>query len=165
LEQFRITPKAVIFLDGKVLLLRKITGKWDLPGGRLNDGEEIESCLVREATEELGLGVTVGPLIQCNLRRLKDTRSSIAVITHLCKLNGNFSDIELSPEHAQARLFSRDEIDSLEMRAVYRKPVHKAFSQQMNTLDAQQAFHEMQSPRTDRSLFQKLLAHLFSSKG
>lgn len=165
MEQFRITPKAVIFLDGKVLLLRKITGKWDLPGGRLNDSEEIETCLVREATEELGLGIIVGPLIQCDLRRLKDARSSIAVITHLCKLNGAFSDIELSPEHTHAKLFSRDEIDSLEMRAVYRKSVRKAFDQQMNSPDAQQAFSEMHSSRANRSLFRKLMTRLFSSRG
>jgi len=144
-----------------VLLLRKITGKWDLPGGRLDDGEEIELCLAREAIEELGLEIIVGPLIQCNLRRQKDTWDSVAVIVHLCALNGAFSDIELSPEHTEARLFSRHEIDSLEMRAVYRKPVHEAFRQQMNNLNAQQAFHEMQSRRTDRSLLRRLAAYLF----
>ena len=163
MEQFRITPKAVIFLDDKVLLLRKLSGKWDLPGGRLNDGEEIESCLAREATEELGLEITVGPLIQCNLRRLKDTRSGVAIITHLCTLDGTFADIELSPEHTLARLFSRHEIDSLDLRAVYKKPVHKAFSQRMNSLYSYQAFPETKSPRAGRSLFQRLLAYLFSS--
>ena len=62
-EEFRITTKAVICLDGKVVLLRKSTGKWDLPGGRLGDGEEIEFGLTREAEEELGLEIVVGPLI------------------------------------------------------------------------------------------------------
>ena len=39
--------------------------KWDLPKGKLEDGEDIESCAVRETEEETGLkGVRIGkPLI------------------------------------------------------------------------------------------------------
>jgi 8-oxo-dGTP pyrophosphatase MutT (NUDIX family) len=39
--------------------------KWDLPKGKLEDGEDIESCAVRETEEETGLkGVRMGkPLI------------------------------------------------------------------------------------------------------
>ena len=157
-ELFRITTKAVICLDGKVVVLRKPTGKWDLPGGRLDDGEEIEFCLAREVAEELGLDIIVGPLIQCSLRRLTGPRCNVLVVAHLCTLSGAFSDIVLSTEHTEVRLFSRHEIDSLDMRQAYRKSVHMAFSQQMNGLDAHRAPGEPESPLRDRSFFQRLKA-------
>lgn len=52
---------------GEILLqLRK--GKWDLPKGKLDDGETIEECAVREVEEETGLkNVRIGELIGTTL--------------------------------------------------------------------------------------------------
>lgn len=36
-----------------LLIFRK--GKWDLPKGKLDDGEELEACAVREVEEETGI--------------------------------------------------------------------------------------------------------------
>jgi 8-oxo-dGTP pyrophosphatase MutT (NUDIX family) len=162
-EQFRITTKAVICLDDKVVLLRKSTGKWDLPGGRLGDGEDVEPGLKREAEEELGLAITVGPLIQCSLRRVAGAGSNVIVVAYLCTLSGVFSDIVLSTEHTDVRLFSRHEIDNLDMRESYRKSVHMVFSKPLNGLDTPPAFIDAVSPRTDPSFFQQLKARWVSS--
>lgn len=67
---FELTVKAVILSeDGKVLILKRsdsdrtAPGKFDLPGGRIEDGEDIEDSLEREIKEELGIEVEIGPII------------------------------------------------------------------------------------------------------
>ena len=39
---------------GKVLLLRNERDEWELPGGKLEVGEDPADCVVREITEESG---------------------------------------------------------------------------------------------------------------
>ena len=49
---------AVIRQDEVLLCQRRegaLAGKWEFPGGKLEDGETPEQCLVREIQEELGI--------------------------------------------------------------------------------------------------------------
>lgn len=55
----------VILRSGAVLLARrgpgrKHAGKWEFPGGRIEEGESPQAALVRELREELGIEATVG---------------------------------------------------------------------------------------------------------
>ncbi len=44
----------VVNENGDVLMIFR-RGKWDLPKGKLDDGEEIDECALREVSEETGL--------------------------------------------------------------------------------------------------------------
>ena len=64
----RIVTAAVIEKEGKVLIARraphsKLAGKWEFPGGKVEEGETLQDCLVRELSEELGIEVIVGRLL------------------------------------------------------------------------------------------------------
>lgn len=54
---------AVALNDGRILLVRRGTapaqGRWSLPGGRVEFGEDIHGAVLREFTEETGLEAVV----------------------------------------------------------------------------------------------------------
>ncbi|GAB0174822.1 MAG: hypothetical protein HHAS10_07010 [Candidatus Altimarinota bacterium] len=53
---YRLSVKALIHnSDGKFLLIKEENGLWELPGGGLDYGEELQECLRREIYEEMGL--------------------------------------------------------------------------------------------------------------
>lgn len=58
---YRVTIKGLCVRDGKVLMVREaksLSGKYELPGGGLDFGEDIKLGFVREVQEEMGLKVT-----------------------------------------------------------------------------------------------------------
>ncbi|MGN6618383.1 MAG: NUDIX hydrolase [Ilyomonas sp.] len=57
--------------DDLLMIYRR--GKWDLPKGKLDEGETIEACAVREVKEETGLKeITLGKLIGITHHRYFD---------------------------------------------------------------------------------------------
>jgi 8-oxo-dGTP diphosphatase len=59
----------LVFRQRKLLITQRhaeshLGGLWEFPGGKREPGETFEQCLVRELREELGIEVTLGPLIE-----------------------------------------------------------------------------------------------------
>ena len=67
IQRFEVSLKAFIVRDGRALFVREAdSGYWELPGGRIDVGEEWHphaDVLAREIREELGAGfqVVLGP--------------------------------------------------------------------------------------------------------
>ncbi len=56
------SPYLILIRDNKILLMRRINtgyedGKYGLPSGHLEDKESIKEGLIREAKEEIGIGI------------------------------------------------------------------------------------------------------------
>lgn len=54
----------LIIRDGRILIAQRLSdahlgGLWEFPGGKRQPGESFETCLQREAMEELGLVIAV----------------------------------------------------------------------------------------------------------
>lgn len=87
---------AVVFDGGRVLLVRRahapLKGEWNLPGGAVELGETLESALVREVTEETGLDISVGPVVEVldRVQRAPDGRVEyhFVIIDYLCTVRG-----------------------------------------------------------------------------
>ena len=59
----------LVFRHGRLLITQRhaqthLGGLWEFPGGKREPGETFEQCLARELLEELGIEISVGPLIQ-----------------------------------------------------------------------------------------------------
>ena len=54
---------AIIIEDGKILIAKRkdgnIKGKWEFPGGKVEENETFEDCLKREIKEELDMEIEI----------------------------------------------------------------------------------------------------------
>lgn len=97
---------AVIFdSSGRVLLChRRDCDRWNLPGGRVEDGEAPWAAVVREVREEVGLEVRVEKLLGLYM---VSSRNDM-VFNFRCVVVGG--DVCLSDEADQVAWFGRNEI-------------------------------------------------------
>jgi len=124
--QFYVSIKGVIFLDDRVLLLRKPSGEWDIPGGRLSIDENPKQCLVREVLEETGLTVKPGKLLHRWIRR-RPNKTDVFLVSHICKLADSTANTRLSNEHDISGWFSLQESEALCLQEGIHKSVQRAF--------------------------------------
>ena len=54
-----IAAGGLVYNEKDELLMIFRRGKWDLPKGKLDDGETIEDCAIREVMEETGLTTVI----------------------------------------------------------------------------------------------------------
>jgi len=117
---YHVSAKGLILMDGKALLLRKPNGYWDLPGGRLDAGEEPQEAMIREIREEAGIVCQAGPLHHCFVRP-KLRSADVFVVVFLATTNARYTDVKLSHEHDSADLFSLYEAENLKMDDGFRQ--------------------------------------------
>ncbi|MBI2079164.1 NUDIX hydrolase [Candidatus Micrarchaeota archaeon] len=105
---------AVIINNGKVVLIRRGTepfkGEWAIPGGRIEDNETAEECLVREAKEETGLEVRPIRMIGVYSDPKRDPRG-IIVAAYLCEVIGG--ELNGGDDAAEAKWFELNKIPKL----------------------------------------------------
>ena len=113
---YRISIKGLVLDETgrRFLMVREENGRWELPGGGLDHGESIVSCLKREIREESGLEVTfVADHLSFFFTCKKDSveRPWIANAIYEIKLaNLNFTP---SSECVEVRFFTPEEAQKL----------------------------------------------------
>ncbi|WP_288373511.1 (deoxy)nucleoside triphosphate pyrophosphohydrolase [uncultured Algoriphagus sp.] len=75
---------AVILADQKVLAVRRskdmpLSGYWEFPGGKVEEGESPESCIVREIAEELGIRIRVLASLPNNTHAMTSGKSILLI--------------------------------------------------------------------------------------
>jgi len=83
--------------DGDILMIFR-NGKWDLPKGKLEIGESVEECAIREVEEECGIyGLDITEKIIETYHTYSLKGEEILKRTYWYKMNSNF-DGELIPQ-------------------------------------------------------------------
>ncbi len=104
----RVVVGAAIVRAGRVLAARRTApaaaaGRWELPGGKVEDGETPEAALVREVAEELGCEIAVDGWLEGSAAI---TESLVLRVATATLVSG-----EPTPfEHDQVRWLGADEL-------------------------------------------------------
>ena len=112
---------AVIVDGNRVVLIKRrfepLAGQWSLPGGTLDIGESLTAGVAREAHEETGLIVDVGPVVEVFDRILFDpdgkVRYHFVLIDYLCRPVGG--TLQASSDVADAVWATLEELASFRM--------------------------------------------------
>jgi 8-oxo-dGTP pyrophosphatase MutT (NUDIX family) len=118
---FPVSVKGVAIQDGRVLLLENERLEWELPGGKLELGEDPVDCVAREISEEAGWDVRVGPILDCWQYHISEGRD-VVIVTYGCHVETLAAPV-VSSEHKRAGLFTRDEVPGLVMPDGYKRSV------------------------------------------
>jgi 8-oxo-dGTP pyrophosphatase MutT (NUDIX family) len=118
---FPVSIKGVLFEAGRVVLLENKRSEWELPGGRLEPGEDPPSCLAREVAEELGAVVTVEAILDSWLYPVLPQREVLIVTYGLRRTD--LGVLRVSTEHRRLGRFALGELDGLPMPDGYRRSI------------------------------------------
>jgi 8-oxo-dGTP diphosphatase len=102
---------AIIISNNKILCVQRsaimsMPSKWEFPGGKLEEGESEEECLLREIREELGLVVQITSRLRENIHEYHENLR-IRLIPFICKITSG----ELSlKEHSQSKWLEKPDL-------------------------------------------------------
>lgn len=119
--RFPVSVKGVLFSESKVVLLENERSEWELPGGKLETGEDPSQCVVREIFEELGVETSVDYIIDSWLYEVLPGKEVLIVTYGVHLINKN--QMRISEEHKRLGQFSLSEIEALPMPEGYRRSI------------------------------------------
>jgi 8-oxo-dGTP diphosphatase len=108
-----IVAAAVVRHEGRILLTRRmadahLAGLWELPGGKVESGEDPEAAVVRECAEECAIDVIVDDILDVTFHRYPATESKpgkdVLLLFYACRLGarGDVQHLEVA-DHAWVR--------------------------------------------------------------
>lgn len=99
--KLKVAAKALLFHEGKVLIVADPKNKWDFPGGGIEGDERLEEGLRRELQEELGLtDIQVGRVVHADEWFIPKKDLHVVAVFYLAEL-GEKPMFTLSSEHSE----------------------------------------------------------------
>jgi 8-oxo-dGTP diphosphatase len=109
-----VAVKGVILRNGKVLILKRANDDeigaetWECVGGKIEFGETLETALIREVDEEVGLKITIAKILYATTFKTDPTRQ-VVILTYLCESNDG--EVVLSPEHMDYQWATKEQLE------------------------------------------------------
>lgn len=127
---------------GEILFVKRsendsfLPSNWELPGGGVEYGENIEKTLRREIKEECGLDVKIGFPIAVGDYYMKDNKKEIqrTEIIFLCKLLNPAQTIILSGEHLEYKWVSSNKINNLKLSSYIKSIINSVLKNPISSI-------------------------------
>ena len=118
---------AVVICDGKILLEKRKNepgkGKWSIPGGLVELGENVEQTVIREVKEETGLEVEKPEHIDIVDNVIRDKNGEIkyhfVIIDYFVKLKGG--TMKAMSDAEELRWVTFDEVEKYDLTKTFRE--------------------------------------------
>lgn len=106
------------YRDGKIFIAKRqmvgdMGGRWEFPGGKIEEGEDLETAVVREMQEEFGVTVKVGRKITSGSFTHKEKPCTLDVLEVKFPHDGMEKRFELT-EHTDYKWADLDSIPQLD---------------------------------------------------
>ena len=128
MKGYGLTVRGVIKNNGNEILVVKRHPKsktdpemWELPGGKVENGEHFIDALVREIKEETNLDCEAGDFCEAVQNDYMHKRT-VQLIMYLTDIEGS---VEISEEHTEYAWVSLDELEMLELSSSLKKVLEK----------------------------------------
>lgn len=113
--------------DGKILIVKRHPKSrtdpemWELPGGKVEEGEFFADALIREIKEETDLDSTVGEFCEAVQNDYMHKRT-VQLMMYLEDVTG---EVKISDEHTDWMWVNLEELKSLELSSSLKKVLKK----------------------------------------
>lgn len=107
-----------VIRDGECYLIcqrseqMKMPLKWEFPGGKVEEGESLEDCLIREIKEELAVFLSIDAALEPVIHHYDSF--SITLYPFLCTIKEGTINLR---EHAQYKWILQDEFSMYDLAA------------------------------------------------
>lgn len=125
----KVDTRAVVFIDGKILLVHENNGTWSLPGGWCDVDQSVASNTEKEVREETGFVVTAEKLIAVqDWRKHNVTNYTYGVLKIFVMCKYESGKFEKNIETTEIAFFGKDEIpDNLATEKCTREQIMMCF--------------------------------------
>ena len=115
-RETKIALKGIIVREDKVLVAKRAltdkigAGNWEVIGGKLEFGEDTETCLKREVREEVILKIDIEGIIYAK-NVVIDEETQMFILVYLCRYKDG--EVKLSDEHTDFKWVNKEELKTI----------------------------------------------------
>lgn len=135
----KICASGLIIKDKKILIVKRadnddyLPGYFEIPGGKIEFGEDPKVGAAREVLEEVGIEVDA----EYPLNAFSDIGASgshVVEIVYFCNIRDLNAEVSLSEEHSEYKWITIEEIDHIYMTEKMKQSIKTAYDHSLKLL-------------------------------